>query len=551
MADIEDFGDANPTEEFPVKLIQFVTDLTKFDGTMDWKKFQLSLYRKHKFSAVPKRMDVSYAYGIMVRKGMVHQNKYVEENVVTCGTHHSSGVMVVTIATKPDKFSCKFNCFYCPNEPGQPRSYLSDEPVLERAISCGFDTVKQFYARANRLYRIENKLDKLEVIVIGGTWSCYEHEYQYEFVRDIYYASNIFYDMLDGKQCREKYDMSTEQTLNETAQCRIISVTLETRPDMITPEEIIRFREFGVTRVQLGVQHTDDNVLQAVNRRCYCADTIRAIKLLKDNGFKIDIHIMPNLPSTTSLNDIKMFERIINDPDLQVDQWKIYPCEVIPYSVIKEWYEKGTYIPYPEVSLKQVLEYALTNVPPWIRINRVIRDFQMIDVIAGIESSDLRVVVQKDMETRGIMTQDIRTREVKSKIFDRSNIKIVTRKYFSSGGIEYFISHENNDMSVLYSLLRLRINGIQNMCVFHELSDCSLIRELHVYGKMVEHNQKPNDRVTQHKGLGKELIAVAENISLECGYHKICVISGEGVKGYYKDIGFVETTGRYLIKKLT
>ena len=327
-------------------------------------------------------------------------------------------------------------------------------------------------------------------------------------------------------------------------------MTLEVRPNSINAEEIKRFRTFGATKIQIGVQHTSDDVLKYVNRQCYYADTVRAIRMLKDNGFKVDIHIMPNLPSSTPEKDIEMLEQIVNHPDLQADQWKIYPCEVLPYTKINEWYQDGTYIPYPESELKKVLAYALENVPVWVRINRVIRDFQMKDVIAGLQNSDLRDIVQREMLERGKVCQDIRTREVKTKAFDGDNIILVVRKYFASNGLEYFISHESKDGKTIYSLLRLRISSIFNTCVYPELQNVSFIREIHVYGKMIEHHEETTIDATQHKGLGKELIQKAIEITHDCGYEQIAVISGEGVKGYYKKMGFVETVGGYLVKQI-
>jgi ELP3 family radical SAM enzyme/protein acetyltransferase len=286
MVDIESI-----VPETRVNLDGYVKELCQFDG-VNWKLFQKNMLRKYKFSTVPRRADVSYTYRKLLKNGEIEINKALEENILV--EHKStSGVMVMTIATKPDKFSCKYNCYYCPNEPNQPRSYLSDEPVLIHANNCNFDVVKQFFRRGKSLHYMENKLDKLEVIIIGGTWTCYDHQYQEEFIRDIYYASNIFFDMLDNKTIRDRMDLETEKVINQTTQCRIISLTLETRPDMITNDEIRRFRKYGCTKVQIGIQHIDDEILRYINRQCYYKDIVRAIKILKDNGFKIDIHIMP------------------------------------------------------------------------------------------------------------------------------------------------------------------------------------------------------------------------------------------------------------------
>lgn len=551
MADIEStIGDDVISADIFIQpeINQYVMDLINYDGE-PWEAYNRVLRLKYKFKTIPRRVDISYAYRTLLRYGKIERNMKLEEKIMKI-KNSASGVAPITIATRPDKFSCKFNCAYCPNEPDQPRSYLSDEPVLVRANKYAFDVVKQFYARARTLHYTENRLDKLEVIVVGGTWSCYDHKYQEEFVCQVYYAANIFFDMLDKKPVRACGTLDEEQNMNETAQCRIISLTLETRPDMITPDEIIRLRHYGCTRVQIGVQHINDSILKYVNRGCSYADIIRAIKLLKDNGFKIDIHIMPNLPSSTPEEDIKMFDALNNSPELQADQWKIYPCEVVKYSKIHEWFKEGKYTPYPETSLKEVLKYAMTHVQPYVRINRVIRDILMKDVYGGISDTGIRATIQKEMENEGIISPDIRSREIKTRDFDSTDIELFIRRYPASDGIEYFISHESHDHKIIYSLLRLRINNTQNMCVFPFLQTCTMIRELHVYGKMLTHDEKTDGVSTQHRGLGRQLIEMAEKISQESGFHQIAVISGAGVRGYYRKLGFELVDSGYMIKKL-
>lgn len=537
------------------EVIKYVIDIydlcNELNSTMpnaEWNAEMKKLLKKYKFSSVPTKQQVKSIYSSLIEEGKIQRNIIFENKFIT--SRNSSGVMVVTIATKPDKFSCAFNCAYCPTEPGMPKSYLSNEPVLERASKLRFDTIQQFFERSRIIYDVDKKLDKLEVIVVGGTWSCYDVAYQYEFITDIYYAANIFNDMLKNVPLRPKQDLMTEQHFNETSKCRIISITLETRPDMITPDEIRRFREFGCTRVQIGVQHINDDILRHIRRGCYYADTVRAIKMLKDNGFKVDIHIMPNLPSSTPEEDMRMFDEFNNNPDLQVDQWKIYPCTVVPFTVIKEWYDAQIYVPYDEQKLLEVLEYAITHVKPYVRINRVIRDIPMQDIIAGITTQSARDIIHQRIEAKGLMSQDIRYREIRAKNFDDKNIKLVTREYNASDGTEYFISHESLDEKIIYSLLRLRINNEKNMCVYPELQNIPMIRELHVYGAMTPHNSQPSEVAPQHRGLGKQLICAAEVITREHGFGKIGVISGVGVREYYYALDFAMTVGGYLVKQI-
>ena len=227
----------------------------------------------------------------------------------------------------------------------QPRSYLSSEPAVSRANQNGWDCVAQFRDIAGKRIICGHNVTKVEGIVIGGTWSYYPKNYQRKFIRDFYYAANTLYSELP---LRERQSLEEEIKINETERCRVIGLTLETRPDFITTNEIRLLREYGCTRVQLGIQHINDEILRYINRGCNHSKSVRAIKLLKDAGFKVDIHLMPDLPSSNFWEDVKMFEYVLNREELQADQWKIYPCQTLEHTKIKEWYENGLYQPYFE-----------------------------------------------------------------------------------------------------------------------------------------------------------------------------------------------------------
>lgn len=356
----------------------------------------------------------------------------------------NSGVLVITIITHPHKFSCKYDCYYCPNEPNQPRSYLSTEPAILRANQNNFDVICQFFNRTATLVNNGHIPDKFEILVLGGTWSCYSLEYQQEFIRDIYYAANI-YPVLNNR--REKYSLEKEQEINETSTCRIIGLTLETRPDQINKAELLRLRRYGCTRVQLGIQHTDNFILKQVNRQCTLEDCINAIYLLKENGFKVDIHLMPDLPYTTVQKDLEMFQYVLSTIYLQADQWKIYPCEVTPFTRIEKWYNESTYIPYFEKD-KNLLIYLIflvkKSVHPWIRLNRVIRDIPNPSIIAGNNITNMRQVVYNEMNIRNVHCQCIRCKEVKDIKLEKGKRSIFLKiyKYETLGGDEYFISFQ-------------------------------------------------------------------------------------------------------------
>ena len=374
-----------------------------------------------------------------------------------------SGVLVITVLTSPyptvngktQKFSCEWNCYYCPNEPDQPRSYLHDEPSVLRANQNGFDAVLQFTDRASTLAMNGHPVDKVELLVLGGTWASYPHSYQEEFVRDLFYAANTFAARGEGRRL-ERYSLDREMVLNEAAACKIIGLTLETRPDTIDTAELRRLRRYGCTRVQLGVQHTDDAILAKINRGHETCHTADAIAFLKDACFKVDIHLMPNLPGASPAADLAMFERVLHDPALQADQWKIYPCEVTPWTVIKKWYDRGEYVPYDESTLAELLATIKRQVHPWIRLNRVVRDIPSQYVLGGVDAPNLRQTILASMKAKGHRCRCIRCREVGDDTVAAAAARLVVRKYLGSNGVELFLSFEATDKETLLGFARLR-----------------------------------------------------------------------------------------------
>jgi len=370
-----------------------------------------------------------------------------------------SGVMVIAVFTSPypkigaatHTFSCEYDCHYCPAEPGQPRSYLLREPGVLRANRSGFDCVRQFYDRAQSYATLGHPVDKVELLVLGGTWSSYPEAYRDEFVRDIYYAANTFFDEERGTaQARPRRSIREEQVINETAACKIIGLTIETRPDKIrTADDVRKLREYGVTRVQLGVQHFDDRILRKINRGCLTADAIRSFKLLKDCCFKIDMHLMPDLPGSDVEQDRAMLARALTDPDVQADQWKVYPTAVTGWTTIKKWHDEGSYRPYGDTRnadgsspLIELLLWLKARVPPWIRLNRVVRDIPQEYVEGGNPVANLRQELQRLMAERRMACACIRCREVRARACDESKVELVARRYEASGGTEVFLSFE-------------------------------------------------------------------------------------------------------------
>ena len=473
-----------------------------------------------------------------------------------------SGVIVVTVVMRPDKFSCPHNCYYCPNEPGQPRSYLSNEPAVARANEVNFDAVFQVYSRLCTLKKNGHKIDKLEIIVLGGTFSAYPRDYQQEFIRDLFFAANTFniYQNIDANivnaQNKEKYSLVEEQRTNEKACHKIIGISLETRPDHINKYEIKRLRNYGCTRVQLGVQHTDNAILDGVNRGHHVEQSIKAIHMLRTNGFKIDIHIMPDLPGSDPTKDKVMIQKILESPEFIPDYLKIYPCLDVDFTEIRKWKQSGKWKPYADSdngeTITDVILYAKILSKPYMRFNRIQRDFcEKRTGVLGYSSknirSNFRQMLHDKMKQCGVTCKCIRCNEIKNNPLNKNKIRYNIQSYITYGGKEYFISSHCG--SYLVGFVRLRINDHSSVPVYQFLKNYAFIRELHVYGSVVPTDE--NRHKVQHLGIGKKLMTIAQCISL---YHKkrnLAVISGVGVRNYYRNLGFMyENEGHYMIKTI-
>jgi ELP3 family radical SAM enzyme/protein acetyltransferase len=599
--------------------------------------------REFKFS--PNKLSLQKAYWRLVNSKLIEPHAGFEHFGVKKGVRSNSGVLVVTVLTSPypegadgekGRFDCAYDCAFCPSEPGMPRSYISTEPAVRRAIQNNWDPVEQFVDRVGMLAECGHVLDKFEVLVLGGTWSSYPMEYRENFVRDMYYAANCRLFLPEAvREIRPRLSLAEERVLNEVADHRIIGLTLETRPDCINSREIRHLRNCGCTRVQMGIQHTDDDVLAKIQRQCSSKHNKRGLRLLKDAGFKVDIHLMPDLPGSSPEQDRAMFKEVITGPDLQADQWKIYPTSVVRHSLIEKWYEDGSYKPYSEdgdkgQKLIDVICDVKAAVPPWIRLNRVIRDIPEISIVGGNDDTNMRQKLEKILIARGTPCNCIRCREVRDDTSGMASAELVVREYPSSGGTEYFISFESPDgrdpeaehylavsaryslavaflgfallagpyysqgnfetvaplfpwlyvaaclliivfmlhrwsqsklelagrlkapyrRDTIYAFLRLRINGDPEANTFTELRGAGLIRELHVYGRLTSVQDKLSKDRPQHSGFGRRLIDRAVEITrVKHDLQKLAVISGDGVKGYYRKQGF-EDDGQYLTRKL-
>ena len=515
--------------------------------------------KKYKYQSTKRELGMIYRQ--MLKKDPINY-PYIENlwNVlINKSVRSESGIVNVSVSLPPDRFSCKYNCYFCPNEPGMPRSYLSNEDVFKRASEVGFDTVQQVYNRFDVLEKNGHPIDKLEFRVLGGTFSCYEHSVADDFIRDLYYAANTYFE--DNTNPRPRGTIEEEQAINVTAKAHVVGLGIETRPDEIKESEIIRFRRYGVTRVEIGVQHTDDALLRKVNRGHGVKQSRRAIKLLKDYGFKVEIHIMADLPGATPEGDMKCYEEVLQGQDLIPDYMKDYPCLDVDFTKVKEWKAAGTWKPYAEATpdaadLKRVLVYRQSITPPWVRVNRIQRDFKeakngALGYTSESIKTNLSQIVHDEAEKQGIYCKCIRCCEVSNEKYNKEDIQYIIRPFTASGQQEFYISAEipRPNRPMLIGFIRLRLSSALEQSIIPELKGkTAMIRELHVYGRVKQVGFKDASGA-QHFGVGKSLLKIAEDISKKHGYDQIAIISGIGVRDYYRKRGY-ELRGSYMMKNI-
>ena len=388
-----------------------------------------------------------------------------------------------------------------------------------------------------------------------------------KFHRDLIYTANTFFDSPDkeGKK-REPLTVEAEVEINANAKCRIIGICIETRPDVLITTDLQhdddkwlrRFRRWGVTRIQIGLQHTDNTILRKINRGHTREDAEWAIQYLKDNGFKVDIHIMPDLPGSNPQIDTQMFDYLYTSDKLQPDQMKIYPCEVVPWTVIQRWHKEGLYQPYAQTNeraLLDVVKHAIRSCPPWIRLPRVIRDIPLSYIEGGNMYPNLRQMLEAELVKDGASIMEIRARECNRHPEYRVEDAIYkTRIYKANYGIERFISCESKDGVALFGFIRLRFPSSTEHSEFTCLDkDTAIIRELHVYGNVLRVGKKRkgvNDQYrAQHAGVGSNLLSIAEGVARKAGFKRCAVISGIGVTEYYKKRGY-KLQDHFMVKNI-
>ena len=520
----------------------------------------VKLSRKYKMSASKRWLSVAYNLLHCEIPNWYPANSPLKYALIKKAVRSASGIVNVAVTMPPDRFSCKYNCKFCPNEPGMPRSYLSNEDAIRRAASVGFNAVEQVRIRFRALEENGHPIDKIEFRVLGGTFSCYDHNTADAFIRDLYYAANTYYH--NPLTRRPPMTIEEEQHENTKALIHVVGLGVETRPDEITLNEVRRFRSYGVTRVELGVQHTNDEILKNLNRGHGVKQSKRAIKLLKDNGFKVEIHIMADLPGSSPEEDRRCYEQVLQtDSDLIPDYMKDYPCLDVAFTEVKKWKEDGRWKPYAEEDdgskLKELLIYRQMITPKWVRVNRIQRDFaaasesnDYLGFTSETIKSNLGDVVTKMAESRGIYCQCIRCSEVGSEPFSDTEIKYSISEFTASGATEYFVSAEvpRPKRNLLLGFIRLRLNNAPNTYLLDELrNNTAIIRELHVYGNVRPVGSTSAANGAQHRGIGKRLLKMAEEIAWLHNYKHIAVISGIGVRDYYRKNGYA-LVGTYMVK---
>jgi elongator complex protein 3 len=455
-----------------------------------------------------------------------------------------SGVAVVAVMTEPHK--CPHGkCAYCPGGPdlGVPQSYTGHEPATMRGLQHDFDSFRQTTNRLNQLRTIGHSIQKVELIVMGGDWCSKDSEYREIFVKG----------SLDAMNGSVSSSLDVSKKLNETADVRNVGLTFETRPDLVTPENIDDMLRMGATRVELGVQTLSDEILETVQRGHDVDTTVRATKMLRDSGLKVCYHMMPGLPGSSPKQDLKDFETLFSDSRFQPDMLKIYPTLVVKNTELYDWWVDGTYSPYTNEEIVDLVSRAVGKMPEYVRIQRMQRDIPLHQIEAGLSKGNLRELVHNRMQELGLRNPTIRYREVghyqirseKAIAFDE--VQLVRRRYEANEGTETFLSFEDTELDVIFGFLRLRKPSEETFRP--EVKDGVIIRELRVYGPVVDIGER-DPEAWQHLGLGEKMISAAEDIVRdEFDSHRIVVNSGLGVKPYYRTLGF-EDHGPFLSKAL-
>jgi elongator complex protein 3 len=461
-------------------------------------------------------------------------------------TRTISGVTVVATMTEPYPCPQPEPCAYCPGGPtqGSPQSYTGHEPAAMRGSQNNFDPYLQVQSRIDQLTAIGHKVDKIELIVMGGTFPATPFEYQTRFIQRA----------LDAITGKTSTNLEEAKINAEASKTRNVGITIETRPDWAKQPHIDAMLGMGVTRIELGVQNPSDEIYQKVGRTHTVADVAEATQIAKDSGLKIVYHMMPGMPGSNPKKDVEAFKEIFVDPRFKPDMIKIYPCLAIAGTKAYQWLQEGAYKPYTTEEAAEVIAEVKKFIPKWVRVMRVQRDIPARLILDGVKKSNLRQIVHQKLKTQGLRCQCIRCREVGHRLEadhvkpDLANIQILTERYVASDGKEYFISAEDPINNVLLGYLRLRVASPKAHRPEIIQTASAIVRELHVYGPLVPVGRHAEE-AWQHKGYGVRLLEEAERITKQNDLKKLLVISALGTKRYYMRFGYSHD-GPYVSKRL-
>ena len=445
-----------------------------------------------------------------------------------------SGVTTVTVLTKP--YPCPGKCIFCPTDVRMPKSYLPDEPGAMRGLEHEFDPYAQVASRLDSLHSVGHPTDKIELLILGGTWSSYRRDYQEWFVQRCF-------DAMNGG---DSATLPEAQSRNESTGRRNVGLVIETRPDEITPDEVRWLRYLGVTKVQMGAQSLDDRILELNKRGHDVAATHRAAALLRAAGFKIVLHWMPNLYGATPASDREDFARLWSG--LCPDEIKIYPNQLLANAELYEYWRRGEFTPYTTTELIDLIADIKPSIPRYCRVNRVIRDIPSTNVVEGNRRTSLRQDVHDEMKRRGTRCECVRCREVRGQRVDARSLRLDDLTYNAGPAEEHFLSFVTWD-DHLAGFIRLSLPRTRSPETgMSDLDGAALIREVHVYGQSLPVGAEQSG-AAQHAGLGTRLLQEAERIALRSGYGRMAVISAVGTRGYYLERGF-ERGDHYLVKTI-
>ena len=509
-------------------------------------KIKKDISKAYQLSSLPRNGDI-------ISQGTPEEQIIIKEFLRRKPVRTISGVAVIAVMTSPSP--CPHGvCVPCPGGPNSsfksPQSYMGREPAAMRAIQHEFDPYSQVTSRLSQLKEIGHDVEKVELIVMGGTFSARNLDYQEWFTKRALEAMNDF----TGKEWREKawkigqnlpnipqyIPLEEVQKANETAEIRNIGITFETRPDWAKPEHVDEFLKLGGTKVELGVQSVYDFVLARMQRGHGVAEIIRANQVLRDSAFKVGFHMMPHLPGADSELDLRGFKKLFEDPRFKPDYLKIYPTLVTEGTPLYELWESGKYQALSDEEAAELVSEIKAILPKWVRLQRIQRDIPAHQIFAGVRKSNLRQLAEEKLREKGKKCRCIRCREVghtglKGRKVNAEDIELTVETYEACKGKEYFIAFEDLSADTLIGFTRLRFPFSPHR---PELENTALIRELHVYGSIVPVGKGAKQTDWQHRGYGKELLEQAERIASEAGYQKLAVISGIGAREYYRKSGY-------------